>query len=136
MGKRHQARELALQVLFELESSLEGPDAALTYHLAEMKAEASVAAFAGELVKGVISNREELDRRLEDAAPNWQLEQMAKVDRVILRMAIYEITISKRVPLKAAINESIELAKTYSGEESSRFVNGVLGAVAAAGSAT
>ena len=62
---------------------------------------------------------------------NWKLEQMAKVDRIVLRIAVYEITIDRHVPTKAAINESIELAKTFSGEEAGRFVNGILGRVAA-----
>ena len=69
---------------------------------------------------------------ISEASQNWRLEQMAKVDRVLLRMAIYEIAIDRRVPTKAAINESIELAKTFSGEESGRFVNGILGRVASA----
>ena len=79
----------------------------------------------------MLEHRGELDQAISEASQNWRLEQMAKVDRVLLRMAIYEIAIDRRVPTKAAINESIELAKTFSGEESGRFVNGVLGKVAA-----
>ena len=87
--------------------------------------------FAAELVHGVIDNREKLDALLTGASANWKLDQMAKVDRIILRIAIYEIAIHRKVPPKAAINESIELAKTFSGDDSSRFVNGILGKVAA-----
>ena len=72
-----------------------------------------------------------LDGILSATSENWKLEQMAKVDRVVLRIAVYEITIDRHVPTKAAINESIELAKTFSGEEAGRFVNGILGRVAA-----
>ena len=131
MGKRHQARELALTVLFQLEGTGDDPDEVLLYHAAEGAATADVAGFAGQLVQGVLANSGRLDGILSEASDNWKLGQMAKVDRVILRIAVYEIAIDRRVPTKAAINESIELAKTFSGEEAGRFVNGILGRVAA-----
>ena len=131
MGKRHQARELALKVLFQLEGTGDDPDEVLRYLAVEGGATEEISNFAGELVHGVLSNREKLDRILEDASEHWKLEQMAKVDRIILRIAIYEIAIDRHVPTKAAINESIELAKTFSGDEAGRFVNGILGRVAA-----
>jgi len=131
MGKRHQARELALKVLFQLEGSDDDVDEVLRYHASEGAASPDVAVFAGQLVRGVIANREKLDQILSEASEHWKLEQMAKVDRVILRIAVYEIAIDRRVPTKAAINESIELAKTFSGDEAGRFVNGILGRVAA-----
>ena len=131
MGKRHQARELALKVLFQLESSSDDPEEVLQYHAAEGAATSDVANFAGQLVRGVIDNRDKLDAVLSETSEHWKLEQMAKVDRIVLRIAVYEITIDRHVPTKAAINESIELAKTFSGEEAGRFVNGILGRVAA-----
>jgi transcription antitermination protein NusB len=131
VGKRHQARELALKVLFQLESSDDDPEEVLQYHAAEGAATSDVAHFAGQLVRGVIANREKLDAVLSETSDNWKLDQMAKVDRIVLRIAVYEITIDRHVPTKAAINESIELAKTFSGEEAGRFVNGILGRVAA-----
>ncbi len=131
MGKRHQARELALKVLFQLESSEDDPDEVLRYHAAEGAATSDVAHFATQLVRGVIANQEKLDAILSATSEHWKLEQMAKVDRIVLRIAVYEITIDRHVPTKAAINESIELAKTFSGEEAGRFVNGILGRVAA-----
>jgi transcription antitermination protein NusB len=131
LGKRHQARELALKVLFQLESSEDDPDEVLRYHAAEGAATSDVAHFATQLVRGVIANREKLDAVLSATSENWKLDQMAKVDRIVLRIAVYEITIDRHVPTKAAINESIELAKTFSGEEAGRFVNGILGRVAA-----
>ena len=134
MGKRHQARELALKVLFQLEGSDDDPEEVLRYHASEGAATHDVANFAGQLVRGVIANREKLDAILSEASEHWKLGQMAKVDRVILRIAVYEIAIDRHVPTKAAINESIELAKTFSGEESGRFVNGILGRVAATAS--
>jgi N utilization substance protein B len=132
MGKRHQARELALMALFQLEvSGDDDVEEVLRYHAAEGAATPDVVAFAGQLVRGVIANREKLDSILSDASEHWKLGQMAKVDRIILRIAVYEIAIDRHVPTKAAINESIELAKTFSGEEAGRFVNGILGRVAA-----
>jgi N utilization substance protein B len=131
MGKRHQARELALKVLFQLESSGDDPDEVLHYHAEEGAATADVTSFAEKLVRGVIANRDQLDRILSETSEHWKLDQMAKVDRIVLRIAVYEIAIDRHVPTKAAINESIELAKTFSGEEAGRFVNGILGRVAA-----
>src|SRR5579864_3058531 len=131
VGKRHQARELALKVLFQLEGTGDDPEEVLRYHATENGASDDIANFARELVRGVLDNQEKLDAILTDVSEHWKLEQMAKVDRVILRIAVYEIAIDRKVPTKAAINESIELAKTFSGDESGRFVNGILGRVAA-----
>lgn len=130
-GPRHRARELALKVLFQLEHSPgDDPEEALVYQAAEETDSAEILRFARELVRGVLEHQGELDATIRTASRNWKLEQMGKVDRIVLRIAIYEITISRSVPVRAAINESIELAKTFSGEESGRFVNGVLGKVA------
>jgi N utilization substance protein B len=153
VGKRHQARELALKVLFQLEGQggsaggsaprdhpreggeapplSDDPEEVLRYHAIENGATDDIATFARELVRGVLDNQEKLDGLLSEASEHWRLEQMAKVDRVILRIAVYEIAIDRKVPTKAAINESIELAKTFSGDDAGRFVNGILGRVAA-----
>jgi transcription antitermination protein NusB len=130
-GPRHRARELALKVLFQLEHS-PGDDRqeALAYQAADDRAPPAVERFAGELVEGVLANQQELDDTIQRASTNWRLDQMGRVDRVVLRMAVYEIAVARKVPLRAAINESIELAKTFSGDESGRFVNGILGKVA------
>ena len=131
VGKRHHARELALKVLFQIEGTGDDPEDVLRYHASESGASEEVTNFARQLVRGVLDNREKLDAILSEASEHWRLEQMAKVDRVILRIAVYEIAIDRKVPTKAAINESIELAKTFSGDEAGRFVNGILGRVAA-----
>jgi N utilization substance protein B len=131
VGKRRQARELALKVLFQLEGSEDDPEEVLRYHASEGGATPDIANFARQLVSGVIANREKLDAMLSETSEHWKLDQMAKVDRIILRIAVYEIAIDRQVPTKAAINESIELAKTFSGDEAGRFVNGILGRVAA-----
>jgi N utilization substance protein B len=129
-GPRHRARELALKALFQLEHFADDPDEVLAYHAEEEEVPDDVRAFASELVHGVLEHRARLDETIRAAATNWRPEQMARVDRTLLRIAIYEMTVARKVPVRAAINESIELAKTYSGEESGRFVNGVLGKVA------
>jgi N utilization substance protein B len=131
MGRRHLARELALKVLFELESDGSDPTRSLEYHATEARADASVADFAAILVAGVVDHQGEIDARLAQASSNWGLAQMAKVERTLLRIATFEIEFLPSVPLKAAINESIELAKTFGGPDSGKFVNGILGRIAA-----
>ena len=131
MGRRHLARELALKVLFELETDGGDAERALQYHVAESRADAEVSDFARTLILGVLEHRAEIDARLADASRNWGLDQMAKVERTLLRIAGFEILYLPSVPLKAAINESIELAKTFGGPDSGKFVNGILGRIAA-----
>ncbi len=132
MGRRHLARELALKVLFELESDGgEDPEHALQYQAAESRADPETADFARTLIRGVLEHQPEIDARLAQASSNWDLDQMAKVERTLLRIATFELSYLPSVPLKAAINESIELAKTFGGPDSGKFVNGILGRVAA-----
>ena len=88
--------------------------------------------YAEELVEGVLANAERIDSLIQEHAPSWPIKQLSPVDRNILRVAIFEIMIENRVPLKAAINEAVELAKTFGGHNSSRFVNGVLGSISQA----
>jgi N utilization substance protein B len=138
MGRRHQARQLALKVLFELEGTgSHDPDAQLDYHGREegLARHPEVRAFAHELVRGVLAHEETLNTEIRQASKNWELGQMAKMDRCILRLAVFEILVARKVPVKVAINESIELAKEFSGEASSKFVNGILGKIAAQRSA-
>jgi len=131
MGRRHLARELALKVLFELETDAGDAERSLQYHVAESRADAEVADFARTLIQGVRDHQTEIDARLAEASSNWGLDQMAKVERTLLRIATFEIRYLPSVPLKAAINESIELAKTFGGPDSGKFVNGILGRIAA-----
>jgi len=101
--------------------------------LARLKAEETLPqealSFSEELVKGVFQNKSELDALIKKFAPAFPLEQMPIIDRNILRLAIFEILFNDKTPFKVAINEAIELAKTFGGESSSRLVNGVLGGV-------
>ena len=128
-GKRRTGRVLALQALFELDTVGHPPDQTIARLLEETAASAEAEAFARELVQGVLTNRDRIDEVIRKTAPSWPLEQVAAIDRNILRLAIYEILIDNRVPMRAAINEAVELAKQFGGETSPRFVNGVLGSV-------
>ena len=89
-----------------------------------------VRSFARALVEGVLQHRDELDRLIVKSAPSWPIDQMSRIDKSILRVAIFEILFDNRVPMKAAINEAVELAKRFGSDSSSRFINGVLGTVA------
>jgi len=132
-GKRRRARIAALKTLFEVDSVDHSADHILERQLEEHSLPDDAAEFARHLVRGVMENYERLDEVIRKNAPAWPLEQVAAVDRNILRLAIYEIVIDNRVPMRAAINEAIELAKEFGGEASPKFVNGVLGSVAATG---
>jgi N utilization substance protein B len=128
-GKRHKARALALMALYERDVA--GHDAVVVLErlLAEEPLPQEAAQFARELVQGVVQHQERLDAVIRSKAPAWPLEQIPAVDRNILRLALYEMLIDNRVPIRAAINEAVELAKQFGSESSPRFVNGVLGSV-------
>jgi N utilization substance protein B len=127
---RRLARVLALQTLFEVDSVGHDPVPVLARHLEDNGLSGDGAVFATALVEGVVTHRDELDVIIAKAAPNWPMDQMAKVDKNVLRLAIYELLFNSEVPLKAAINEAVELGKRFGSDSSSRFVNGVLGTVA------
>jgi transcription antitermination protein NusB len=128
-GARHKARELALQVLYEIDSVKHTAAEALQHILARIEVSEETGQFANELVEGVLQNKEQLDQNIRDFAPAWPLDQISLVDRNVLRLAIFEILLENKTPVKVAINEAVELAKTFGSNNSSRFVNGVLGSV-------
>lgn len=131
MGTRRQARVIALQTLFEVDSVGHSTQETLARHLEEQVGTEEVAEFARRLIEGVEEHKAEIDRRIAGAAPAWPLGQMPGVDKTVLRIAIYEVLFDNRaVPVKVAINEAVELAKIYGSDSSSRFVNGVLGTIA------
>jgi N utilization substance protein B len=130
VGRRHLAREVAMQVVFEMEHHEAEAEAAVRYHFEDQPGSEDQVRFALALVRGTLENRAAIDREIEASSTNWRLEQMAGVERAVLRVALFELLFSPDVPVKAAINESIELAKTFGGDEAGRFVNGVLGRVA------
>jgi len=124
-------RALALKVLYEVDSVGHDVDETLTRFLAKEGLSEENDAFARELVSGVVQNREKIDHNIQTFAPAWPVEQISVVDRNILRLAIFEILLDNKVPVKVAINEAVELAKTFGSDNSSKFVNGVLGSVSA-----
>ena len=130
-GVRHKARTLALQALYEIDASGHAAEEVLSHLLAEEGWSEENASFTSELVSGVIQNKEKIDENIHTFAPAWPLEQIPAVDRNILRLAIFEILLNNKVPVKVAINEAVELAKTFGSDNSSKFVNGVLGSVSA-----
>lgn len=134
MANRHLARSLVLQSLFEWDTthaSREDADAILSRNVEEFGSNDMDRTFVDQLLHGVLAKQADIDLVIEKAAPEWPLERIAPVDRNILRLGLYELLFADRtqVPAKVAINEAIELAKTFGGESSGRFVNGVLGAV-------
>jgi N utilization substance protein B len=130
-GTRRKARTIALQTLYEADSVARQPEAVLERLLAEAGLSEELSAFARELLEGVLRNKAEIDRNIQKFAPAWPIEQIAMIDRNILRLAIFEVLFDNKVPIKVAISEAVELAKTFGSENSAKFVNGVLGSVSA-----
>lgn len=128
-GSRRRGRIVALQTLYEADCVGHDPQSIIQQRLEEQSLPPAAETFARELVQGVLAHRSSIDAVLRQAAPLWPLEQIPAVDRNILRVAIFEILVNNEVPLKAAINEAIELAKAFGSENSAKFVNGVLGTV-------
>ncbi len=134
MANRHLARSIVLQSLFEWDfRNLNENNIAevVQRNATEFAPGLGDSAFAAKLADGVLKKRADLDMIIEKAAPEWPINKIANVDRNVLRLGLYELLFSdrKEVPAKVAINEAIELAKTFGGETSGKFVNGVLGAV-------
>ena len=128
-GTRHKARTLALQALYEVDSVARQPEAVVERLLSESTLTQENADFVRELVAGTVKNQAEIDRHIKKLATAWPLNQIALVDRNVLRLAIFEILFDNKVPVKVAVNEAVELAKTFGSESSGKFVNGVLGSV-------
>ncbi|HHW40709.1 MAG TPA: transcription antitermination factor NusB [Syntrophomonadaceae bacterium] len=129
MGRRR-AREIALQVLFQVDVGKIKPERALEYTLSESQVSEETGAFARALVEGTLAHRKEIDDYLKQYSSDWDLPRMANVDRNILRLGLYEMLYYHETPLNVAIDEALELAKTYSDEDAPRFINGVLGRIA------
>ena len=131
MKPRTRARGAALQALYEIDIAGHPPGIVLEERLAESELDDNLAEFVRQIVTGVIPLTEQLDRFIAQHAPEWPLDQIAIIDRNILRIALWEIAVSDQTPIKVAINEAIELSKTYGSDSTPRFVNGVLGSLAA-----
>lgn len=128
MRKRTRARQLALQILYQMDITNDNSVASLESFWQSQKKEIdlTVKKFALELVEGIQKHREIIDGKIAQYAKNWELKRMAVVDRNILRQACFEFLCRPDIPPKVAINEAIELAKRFSGIEAGKFVNGIL----------
>lgn len=131
MSNRHLARAIAMQSLYEWDFYGGSRDAAeiINRNLEEWAPNLDEKEFARSILKGVLDEREKIDATVTKFAPDWPLDKITTVDRNVLRIGTYELLYNFEIPSKVAINEAIELAKTFGGESSGKFVNGVLGAV-------
>ncbi len=133
-SNRHLGRIVALQTLYEYEFRVHADDKSasvddiLHRNLERYEQEIEDTEFVDELVKGVLEHQDDLDNQIRPLAPEWPLEQIARIDRNILRLGLYELLYrGQQVPPKVAINEAVELAKAFGSDNSSKFINGVLG---------
>ncbi len=130
MKSRTKARGLALQALYEIDLMGHGPAETIQYRLDEDPLEDNLADFTRQIVFGVLPLIDKLDNFISQHAPEWPLDQVAVIDRNILRIALWEFAVEGCTPVKVAINEAIELAKIFGSDSTPRFVNGVLGSLA------
>lgn len=133
-SNRHLGRIVALQTLYEFEFRTQSEDSTvdvaeiLQRNLTRYEAAIDDTAFVDDLVRGVLDKQTELDAKIQPIAPEWPIEQIARVDRAVLRLGLYELLYrGDKVPPKVAINEAVELAKAFGSDNSSKFINGVLG---------
>ncbi len=129
MNNRRKARTAVLQALYESDCTEHELLSAIERTVEEQSLSKDVASFAHELAEGVKQNGSQIDDLIQKFAPNYPVSQLALIDRAILRLAIYEMVFAQQVSTKVAINEAVELAKSFGSENSSKFINGVLGSV-------
>lgn len=130
MKSRTKARCIALQVLYECDLTGHSPIEVLEERLGDEPLENNLADFSRQIIQGVLPITDRLDAFIAEHAPEWPMDQVAVVDRNILRIALWEFAVENCTPIKVAINEAIELAKLYGSDSTPRFVNGVLGSLA------
>jgi len=130
MKPRTRARSIALQALYEIDISGHPPEVVLQNRLKEHNLESALEEFIRSIVMGVFSMSDDLDNLISDHASEWPLDQVAIIDRNILRIALWEFSVYEVTPIKVAINEAVELAKVFGSDSTPRFVNGVLGSLA------
>ncbi len=134
-SNRHLGRVIAFQTLYEQEFRVDADDKkfnlddVIKRNLNRYKGMVEDTDFVEQLVKGVNSKASELDSKLQPVAPEWPIDQISRMDRIILRMGLYELTYLSDIPTKVVINEAVELAKAFGGDNSSKFINGVLGTI-------
>ena len=130
MKPRTRARALALQVLYEVDMASHQAADVFRSRLEETPLADELAEFARQIIFGVLPISHELDQLIAKYAPEWPLDQIAAIDRNLLRMALWEFAVYHETPIKVAINEAVELAKQYGSDSAPRFINGVLGSLA------
>jgi N utilization substance protein B len=130
MKPRTRARSIALQALYEIDVADHPPGTVWEERVAEEDLTGALAEFARQIILGVYPIMVTLDEFIAEHAPEWPMDQVAIIDRNILRIALWEIAVDSKTPVKVAINEAVELAKVYGSDSSPRFVNGVLGSLA------
>jgi len=130
VGARTTAREAALQMLFAIDATGNDVDQAISDFWRELPGDAEGREYADQLVRGVREDAAKLDERIRAASQNWRLERMARIDRNALRLGTYELLTRTDVPRAVVLDEAVELAKRFGGDESSKFVNGVLDRIA------
>jgi N utilization substance protein B len=130
MKPRTRARSLALQVLYEVDIANHPPADVFKIRLEETPLTDELAEFARQIIFGILPLTNELDKLIARYAPEWPFDQIAAIDRNILRMALWEFAVFHETPIKVAINEAVELAKQFGSDSAPRFVNGVLGSLA------
>jgi len=126
MGKRRKARELAIQVLFHLDFSIDDPNKVFDLICENFNSQRSIRPFSRQLVLGVCEKMKELDGLIRKASKNWKLERMPRLDKCILRLATFEILFIEDVPPKVSIDEAVEIGKKFGSNDSGSFINGVL----------
>jgi len=132
MSSRHLSRSIAMQTLYQWDfngKDNKNIDKLLSRNISEFAPSTGEDTFAMNLIEGTVKNIKKVDAHIVKYAPEWPIEQITVVDRNILRLGIYELLFSTEVPPKVAINEAIELAKTFGGHSSGKFINGVLGTI-------
>lgn len=130
MKPRTKARSIALQVLYECDLTQHQPGVVLQERIVDDEIESTLVEFAQQIIMGVVPISPILDQFISENAPEWPMDQVAVIDRNILRIALWEFAIEECTPVKVAINEAIELAKMFGADSTPRFVNGVLGSLA------
>jgi N utilization substance protein B len=126
MGTRHRGRELAFQILFQMDLGRESIGYAVQYFLDLKAAHKDAAAFAEELARGTSEHLKEIDALITLQSKNWDFKRLNSVDRALMRLGVYELIHRQDIPAEVTLNECIELAKGYGSEESPAFVNGIL----------
>lgn len=128
--RRRKAREIALRMLYQMETNADDPEGALERYCTTFPHHKDVIEYSKSLLSGIIREKERIDRYIASASEHWKISRITYIDKNILRIGVYEMLFAPDIPLKVAIDEAIELSKKYGGEGSREFINGVLDRIA------